>query len=316
MSRLGIVCGTLVIIGLLVEFWLVAKLGYRRGEVADKLREATMKSEKAVVEFDRAAAELKTAEVNLGALKLGWGHEFQFTPANPAPVQNQGGKLFVTGLGSSTTLGSSTKILEPRKVTGPDDQEKRAAPPMHVFADNGKGKVVYTGEFMLGIGPNELGEQTCVLYPTWNVSAEEMASWNFSNGVRIRTQIPPGGRAEIDSLNQTIQRSVGQLAQLNTRTENQKLLKVDADKALQSRRNELLGDAEGANVAERPEFKVGLVRAIEDAEEERNAIQVAVDSIRRNIKRAVANRSKLVESVKETAVNASKPVTKVSTATP
>ena len=310
MSRLGIVCGTLVIIGLLVEFWLVAKLGYRRGEVADKLREATMKSEKAVVEFDKAAAELKTAEVNLGALKLGWGYEFQFAAANPAPVQNQGGKLFVTG------LGSSTKALEPKSVTGADGQEKMAAPPMHVFADNGQGRVVYTGEFLLGIGPNELGEQTCVLYPTWNVSPEEMNSWNFNNGVRIRTQIPPGGRAEIDSLNQTIQRSVEQLTQLNTRTEDQKLLKVDADKALQSRRNELLGDAEGADVAERPEFKVGLVRAIEDTEEERNAIQVAVDSIRRNIQRAVANRSKLVDRVKEMAANASKPVTKISTATP
>ena len=143
-----------------------------------------------------------------------------------------------------------------------------------------------------------------------------MASWNFSNGVRIRTQIPPGGRAEIDNLNQTIQRSAGQLAQLNTRTEDQKLLKVDADQALQSRRNELLGDANGADVAERPEFKVGLVRAIEDAEEERNAVQVAVDSIRRNLQRAIANRSKLVESVKELAANASKPVTKISTATP
>jgi len=310
MSRLGIVCGTLVIIGLLVEFWLVAKLGYRRGEVAEKLRAASMKSEQALVEFDKAAGELKTAEVNLGALKLGWGYEFTFAPANPAPVQNQGGKLFVTG------LGSSSKALEPRKVTGDDGQEKMAAPPMHVFADNGQGKVVYTGEFLLGIGPNELGDQTCVLYPTWNVSPEEMASWNFNNGVRIRTQIPPGGRAEIDSLNQTIQRSAGQLAQLNTRTEDQKQLKADADKALQARRNELLGDAEGADVAERPEFKVGLVRAIENTEEERNAVQVAVDAIRRNIQRAIASRSQLVERVKEMASNASKPMTKISTATP
>lgn len=310
MSRLGIVCGTLVIIGLLVEFWLVAKLGYRRGEVAEKLRTATMKSEQAVVEFGKAAADLKTAEVNLAALKLGWGYEFQFAPANPAPVQNQGGKLFVTG------LGSSTKALEPRKVTGADGQEKRAAPPMHVFADNGQGKVVYTGEFLLGIGPNELGEQTCVLYPTWKVSPEEMASWNFNNGVRIRTQIPPGGRTEIDSLNQTIQRSVGQLTQLNTRTEDQKLLKADADLALQSRRNELLGDAQGADVAERPEFKVGLVQAIEDTEEERNALQVAVDAIRRRIQLAIKQRSELIDSVKEMAANASKPVTKISTANP
>ena len=100
MSRLGIVCGTLVILGLLGEFWLVAKLGFRRGEVADMLREATAKSEKSVVEFDKAAAELKTAETNLSASKLGWGYEWTLPAANPAPVQNQGGK----GKPSNATL--------------------------------------------------------------------------------------------------------------------------------------------------------------------------------------------------------------------
>ncbi|RLT07939.1 MAG: hypothetical protein DWI22_08990 [Planctomycetota bacterium] len=309
MSRLGIVCGTLVILGLLSEFWLVAKLGKRSNDVAENLRAAKLKSEQALVEFDKAAAELKTAEVSLAAKKLGWGYEFELGPGNPAPVQNQGGKLFVTG------LGSSAKALEPRKTTDDAGQEKMVATPMHVFADNGQGKVVYTGEFRLGIGPNELGEQTCVLYPTWNVSPEEMASWNFNNGVRIRTQIPPGGRAEIDSLNQTIQRSNEQMSQLATRIADQQLLKVDADQALLSRRNELLGDAKGADVAERPEFKVGLLRAIEDTEEERNALQVAVDAIRRAIQRAIADRSKLVDSVKKAASDL-KPVTNISTATP
>jgi hypothetical protein len=311
MSRLGIVCGTLVIIGLLLEFWLVAKLGYRRAEVGEKLRDAAVKSEKAVAEFEKSASDLRTAEVNLAALKLGWGYEYQFAPANPAPVQNQGGKLFVTGLGATNPgLNNLDRTIDAAGA------KKMVAPPMHVFAADGQGRVVYTGEFMLGIGPNELGEQTCVLYPTWKVSPQEMASWNFNNGVRIRTQIPPGGRAAIDSLNQTIQRSFEQLTQLNTRTEDQKLLKADADLALQARRNDLLGDANGADVAERPEFKVGLVQAIEDTEEERNAVQIAVDAVRRRILLATKQRSELIDSVKEIAGNASKPVTKVSTANP
>jgi len=310
MSRLGIVCGSLVIIGLLVEFWLAAKLGYRRGEVAEKLRSATEKSEKAVVEFEKSAIDLKTAEVNLGALKLGWGFEWTFPAANPAPVQNQGGKLFVTG------LGSSTKGLELNRVIGADGQEKMAAPPIHVFADNGQGKVIYTGEFILGIGPNELGETTCVLYPTWKVTPQEMASWNFTTGVRIRTQIPSGGRGEIDNLNQTIVRSVEQFNQLTTRIEDQKKLRTDADLELQGRKNELLGDANGVVVAERPEFVDGLVKAIENIEEERNAIQIAVDSIRRNILKSVKTRAESVEAVKELAASASKPVTKVSTVAP
>lgn len=310
MSRLGIVCGSLVIIGLLVEFWLAAKLGYRRGEVAEKLRAATEKSEKAVAEYEKAAMDLKTGEVNLAALKLGWGHEWTFPAANPAQVQNQGGKLFVTG------LGSSTKGLELNRVTGEDGQEKMAAPPIHVFADNGQGKVIYTGEFILGIGPNELGETTCVLYPTWKVTPQEMASWNFTNGVRIRTQIPSGGRGEIDNLNQTIARSVEQFNQLTSRIEDQKKLRLDADQELQGRKNELLGDPNGVVVAERPEFVDGLVKAIENLEEERNAVQIAVDSVRRKILKAIKTRNESVEGVKELAANAAKPVTKVSTVAP
>lgn len=310
MSRLGIVCGSLVIIGLLVEFWLAAKLGYRRGEVAEKLRAAIEKSEKAVAEYEKSATDLKTGEVNLASLKLGWGHEWTFPAANPAPVQNQGGKLFVTG------LGSSTRGLELNPVVGANGQQQMAAPPIHVFADNGQGKVIYTGEFRLGIGPNELGETTCVLYPTWKVTPQEMASWNFTSGVRIRTQIPSGGRGEIDNLNQTIARSVEQFNQLNTRIEDQKKLRADADQELQGRKNELLGDANGVVVAERPEFVDGLVKAIEDIEEERNAVQIAVDSIRRTILKAIKTRTESVDGVKKLAANAAKPVTKVSTVAP
>lgn len=312
MSRLGIVCGSLVIIGLLVEFWLAAKLGYRRGEVGNQLREAAVKSEKAVAEFDRAQTELAAAEANLAAMKMGWGYEWTFAAANPAPVQNQGGKLFVTGLGS----GTPGLDAEARQFTDANGQVKMVSSPMHVFADNGQGKVLYTGEFVLGTGPNELGEQTCVLYPTWNVSPQEMGAWNFSNGVRIRTQIPPGGRTEIDNLNQTIQRSLEQLTQLNFRINDQTLLKTEADLALAKRRGELLGDPAGADVAERPEFRVGLVQAIEDLEEERNAVQVAVDSIRRIILTATEKRAELIDELKRLAANTSKPVTQISTARP
>ena len=42
------------------------------------------------------------------------------------------------------------------------------------------------------------------------------------------------------------------------------------------------------------------MQAIENTEEERNAIQVEVDAIRRRIQQAVADRARLVESVKET----------------
>ncbi|MCA9008118.1 MAG: hypothetical protein KDB01_00155, partial [Planctomycetaceae bacterium] len=114
----------------------------------------------------------------------------------------------------------------------------------------------------------------------------------------------------------TIQRSIEQLTELNGRIENQTQLQIEADLALETRRKELLGDAEGADVAERPEFKVGLVQAIENIEEERNALQIEVDTIRRRIQQAVEKRAQLVENVRELAASTSKPDTKVSTIVP
>ena len=51
-------------------------------------------------------------------------------------------------------------------------------------------------------------------------------------------------------------------------------------------------------------------------EEERNAFQIAVDSIRRKILKSVKTRTESVEGVKELAAKAAKPVTKVSTVAP
>ena len=78
------------------------------------------------------------------------------------------------------------------------------------------------------------------------------------------------------------------------------------------RRNELLGDANAADNADHPEYKLGLVQALEDLEEERNGVQVAVDRLRRLIQSATKAREGLVDFLKQIASQPKKSGTQLS----
>jgi len=71
MSKLGLVCLCLVVLGLGAEFYIAAKLGMRRGEVAEELRKVMDDSEKAIVALEKAQTEAKEARQTLALTKLG-----------------------------------------------------------------------------------------------------------------------------------------------------------------------------------------------------------------------------------------------------
>ena len=306
MSRLGLVCLSLVLIGLAAESFIAAKLGLRRGEVADQLRKGFADTEKASESHTRAKSELAESRQKLAAVKSGWGFEWTFPPGgNVGSVQIVGGRLAVTGLGTVHGLVAN-------QVTDAAGQQKLVPPVVYVFTDNGQGGSIYIGEFVAGIGPNELTEQNVTLIPTWTVSPQEIAAWNFSAGVRLRSQIPAGGRASVENLHQTIQRTFSQLMQTNLRVEEQKRLTEAAAVGLEVRRKELLGDAAAADNVEHPEYKLGLVQAIVNIEEERNAVQSAVDELRRLLKVAAEFRTQQLDTLKQLAARLKNADTKVS----
>ncbi len=306
MSRLGLVCLSLVLIGLAAETYIAAKLGLRRGEVEDALRKAVTDTEKAEEAHTRAKAELADSRQKLAATKIGWGFEWNFPPGgNVGSIQLVNGKLAVTGLGTSHGLMAN-------EVTDAAGQKKFVAPVVHVFTDNGQGGSNYLGEFIAGIGPSELTEQNSVLSPSWNVSPQELASWNFASGVRLRSQVPAGPRAAVDSLHQTIQRTFSQLNQTLLRIEEQKRLTDAAAAALVVRKNELLGDPAAADNVDHPEYKLGLVKTLVDVEEERNAIQAGVDELRRLLKTASEFRTQQLDSLKQVVSRMTTPDTKLS----
>lgn len=308
MSKLRIVGYLLVIIGLIVEAVYAAKLGMRRGEVEDQLRVVIPDSEKAIELNLKSKSELSESRQLLANAKLGWGYEWTFPAGgNVGSVQVVGGRLAVTGLGTSNGL-VPVLIEDPAN----NNAARPGQPVVHVFALNGQGGSSYIGEFVAGIGPNELSEQNATLIPIWNVTPQEMATWDFSGGVRMRSQIPAGGRSATGNLHQTIQRTYEQLTQTALRLEEQKRLSDAADAALTVRRNELLGDPNGPDNADHPEYKVGLVQALQDLEEERNAVQVAVDQLRRLIKTAAEFRQQQVDSLKQIVSSVEKSETRLS----
>jgi hypothetical protein len=298
-SKVRILGYVLVILGLTAEVVLMAKLGFRRSKVEDDLRKAVAESDKATESFNKARMEFNESRQRLTSEKLGWGFEWTIPPGGaagavqmvPGPVP---GRLFVNGIGTANGL----TVRDVNDGSG----AKSVAPIVHVFSEanvNNQPTMIYIGEFVASIP--ELTPQSCVLEPTWN--AWDANTWNFQGTVRLRSQIPAGPRTQVQSLIQTIVRSSEQIFQTNTRIAEQQKLNEAALAALAGRRAELLGDPNAEDNPDHPEYKVGLVKALEDVEEERNAVQVAVDELRRLINAAVEMRSQLVETLQQLATS-------------
>ncbi len=303
MSRLGLVCLILVLLGLGAESYIAAKLGLRRGEVEDQLRKAIADTETANAAVEKAKIELADSRQKLQSVKVGWGYEWNFPPGGAIQVVQ--GRLAVNGLGTSNGLTR-------RQVTDPNGQARELAPVVHVFMVNDQGGSRYVGEFIADISPNGLTETSSVLIPTWAASPEEQQTWDFSGKVRLRSQAPSGDRSAVEHLHQTIQLTFSQLTQTGLRLEEQKRLNTAADEALQARKNELLGDAAAADNPDHPEYKLGLVQTLVDVEEERNAVQAAVDDLRRLLKVASEFRTQQLDALKELAAKQASSETKVS----
>lgn len=303
MNTIGKVCLGLTLVCMLVSVYLGARLGKHANSWAVKVRDAKVGSEKAVAEQAKAAQELSTARAELARIKMGWGFEWTIPPGGAAGgIQVAGGRLAVSGLGSSN--GLATRQVD---VNG---QPQMIAPNVHVFALNGEAGSVYIGEFMAD--PQQLGPNNAALIPTWNVTPQEVASWNFSQGVRLRSQVPPAERASFESVNQSLQRTRELYSETQTAIDDQQTLLAEAQKQLANRKAELLGNPAIPLIADRPEFTIGLVSALENLEEDRNASQLAVDHLRRAIKAAADVRTAIIATLNELAAQLPEPQSRVS----
>lgn len=278
----------LVLAGLGTEFYFGGRVLKRRFDIEAAMLKAQADSRKAQEDFEKARVENVAARSALTSLKMGWGYEWVLAPGgNIGNIQvAAGGRLAVNGVGRDNGLVP---------VTNPAGGE--VDPIVHVFAIVDANSTRYIGEFKARL--DSLQPAACTLEPNWTLMPNEMSGWNFSSGVRLRAQVPPGQRNAFSSLNQSIIRLFEQNYVTDIHIQNQTELNTKAQQALDLRKGELTGDPNGADVADHPEYRVGLVKALKDLEEERNGIQNDVDALRRGLKTATETRQSRLQAIRQ-----------------
>jgi len=292
MNTLGKVCAGLTIVAMCGWVYLGGRLGKTANDWSVKLRDAKAATQKAVAEHEKSELELSTAQSELARLKLGWGFEWTLpADGSKGSIQLVGSNLAVSGIGTESGL-------QARQVTS-EGKEETLAPTVHVFQLTAEGGSRYLGEFLADL--DQLAPNSSVLRPTWAVTAQEIGTWNLTSGVRLRSLIPGAGRIQVEGLNQSLQRLREHYAVTDNNVNNQMALLKAAENQLAGRKAELLGNPEAADLKDRPEFKVGLVQALQDIEEARNQLQVDVDDLRRMVLEATEARNRLVADLNELA---------------
>jgi hypothetical protein len=286
MTKLGKTALALTVLALIGGFVLAAMLGKYHNEWSVNLASARTSSDAAIVARDQAKLELLIAQSELSRTKLGWGFEWVLNGANAPQIQN--GALIVQGVGTNNGLTVKT-------TTDEQGQQKQVAPVVHVFSGTAEGGAVYLGEFIAD--PQQISPTSCTLIPQWNVGAPEIATWDFRNGIRLRSQIPPAERAAVEGVYRLIQRTQELIRETNRNIASQETLLASVQEQLDFRKKELLGNPDMTRIAERPEYSDGLVKALVDTEEDRNSLQVSVDALRRMIKQAADERVILLEQL-------------------
>jgi hypothetical protein len=161
---------------------------------------------------------------------------------------------------------------------------------LHGFEVAEDGKSTYRGSFLVTDAAN--GNTT--LKPNWRVKADDVKKWQ--PGVwRWRTSIPSGHQENIDKQLLTIVKYEETLADRRRTLAAQKVLLEQANDSLKLREAELIGgDMLAKSASVDPEFRDGLVSAVEQTEETRNQKLQQIDELRRKVREVQADIERLL----------------------
>jgi len=301
MSTLGKVCLVLTLLLMLLAMaplpspwggW-TPRLLLIHNQWSEKLRDSKQKANDAILANRAAKQELYLATANVKGVTLGWDRYWtipargqQADPTTPT-IAKQNGHLFLRNIGSTSGLDKPT-------FTDDSNQNKVADPIVHAFYGGPEG-YTYAGEFRaVNVAP-----QQTELEPVHPVFPEQAAAWDVNASWRIRTMVPAGLRATVDDLYHHRQRTLELGQQTATNIRRQQELQQAAQEGLAVREGELLGNPNGIDIPESPEFKLGLLQVNEDVEEERNQLLLELDELRRDINQAVQERSSRLEKMQQ-----------------
>lgn len=303
MSTVGKVCLVITILLLLVAFLPIPgpyggwtpKLLVIHSQWSEKFRDAKQATQDAMTSHDLARQELSKATADIDGQNVGWGRFWTIPargPNNPpnAPQINvmNDGRLRLVNLGAE-------QGMKPLPFADDANAAQTAAPVIHAFVASAEG-FTYAGEFVA----TETNATGATLTPAHGSPDINFLRANINQTWRLRTIVPPALRLTIDELYQHFRRTSEATQRTMANITRQQELKTAAEVAYQTRRGELLGNSEAEAVQGRPEFTKGLLQVIENTEEQRNQLQLDVDSLRRNIKNAISEQSDYLESLNDT----------------
>lgn len=223
----------------------------------------TAKYEKLRKEYADVAPKLDEARAALDHAQAEWHRATQtwglYAQANTT-VQNPAAGTLTVG------LGTSQGIKDKQWLYGFEVQQD--------------GSAIYRGDFVVTI----VREGESVLQPNWRLRPGDTEGWK--NGQwRWRLFLPSAYPNQFDEYEQTLLQEDELLADRQLTLATQKELTDSATEQLKLREAELVGGADlSQDEALDIEFRNGLVAALEELEEARNAELIAIDRLRRSVR--------------------------------
>ena len=156
---------------------------------------------------------------------------------------------------------------------------------LHGFELSADGAATYRGSFTVA----GLQNAAANLKPNWRATPDDVGKWQSGNW-RWRNAVPSGYQDNFERQLLTILKHEETLKARLSTLAGQKVLLSKADSNLKQREAELVGGADlgkAANVE--PEFRDGLVAAVEQTEEDRNQVLRKVDELRRQVRNVQAD---------------------------
>lgn len=262
MHILGQILAGLCIIGAFTAAYLTTQVLQVRNEWMKRVETKKVAYEKLVPELPKLRQQLTDLQREYHRVNYDWGPVWSNLQAGPGA----GGPGSIALAGIDATSGIKQEQI------------------INLFQPDGKGGTSFVGPFKVTV----LADGRTGLQANWLVRATEPATWQFGQGWRARIQVPASDSQNfIRYQNELLLRDID----LQHATRNRDLaLNVDrkyAQDHLEFRISELHGDLALADKkGELPNYLVdGLVKAIEDQEEARNAEILQVDDLRHELKK-------------------------------
>lgn len=140
---------------------------------------------------------------------------------------------------------------------------------------------IYRGDFTV-VTARDVQAQ---LQPNWKIRPEDVQTWAPNGTWRWRNLIPPGYQPNFDTQLAAIERANDSLEDRKKKLTIETGLEKAAAETLKRREDDLQGgESLTKDPAVDPEFRIGLIPAVEEVEESRNLSLRKVDELRRRLR--------------------------------